>query len=194
MGSSVPYAGVPGKVEELSIPVDQDLLRSQGISRSPHRTGRGVTPNWLSATGRSLPQDHRSGGSSRPGRGAGTRCCSRRSVVGAEVAGLALWAFVDGVDLGGLGGAGCCPPAAPGGLAAGVGAPTAASDGGEVGAALPAHCRRGIVTHAGHEGFRSAHRRRGSVTHAWSRGVLFCVGWLAGRCEMPGMSRCFTRP
>ena len=50
----------------------------------------------------------------------------------AEVAGLASRAFVDGVDLGGLGGsAGCCPAAAPGGLAAGVGTPSAASRGGE---------------------------------------------------------------
>ena len=68
----------------------------------------------------------------------------------AEVAGLALGAFVDGVDLGGLGWSGCCPAAAPGGLAAGVGAPSAASHGGEPGPALPAHCRLGIVTHAGH--------------------------------------------
>jgi len=31
------------------------------------------------------------------------------AALGAEVAGLALRAFVHGVDLGGLGGAGCCP-------------------------------------------------------------------------------------
>jgi len=47
---------------------------------------------------------------------------------GAEVPGLALRAFVDGVDLGGLGGSGCWRSAPPGGLAAGVGAPSAASD------------------------------------------------------------------
>ena len=71
------------------------------------------------------------------------------AALGAEVPGLALRAFVDGVDLDGLGGSGCCP-AAPGGLAAGVGAPSAASYGGETGPALPAHCRLGIVTHADH--------------------------------------------
>ena len=73
----------------------------------------------------------------------------------AEVAGLALRAFVDGVDLGGLGGSGCGPAASPGGLAAGVGAPSAASDGGETGSALLAHAaghRIGIVTHAGCHG------------------------------------------
>jgi len=72
------------------------------------------------------------------------------AALGAEVAGLALRAFVDGVDLGRLGGSGCCPPAAPSGLAAGVGTPSAASHGGETGTALPALCRRGIVTHAVH--------------------------------------------
>jgi hypothetical protein len=44
------------------------------------------------------------------------------AALGAEVPGLALRAFVDGVDLRGLGWSGCCPAAAPGGLAAGVGA------------------------------------------------------------------------
>ncbi len=135
-----------------------------------------MTPNWLSAT--RVAHCHRiiAVGAVRARAEAPAPGVAVVAALGAEVAGLALWAFVDGVDLGGLGGAGCCPPAAPGGLAAGVGAPTAVSDGGEVGAALPAHCRRGIVTHAGHGG------------------VLPCVGWPAGRCEMPGMSRCFTRP
>ena len=70
-------------------------------------------------------------------------------------------AFVHGVDLGGLGGAGCCPPAAPGGLAAGVGA----TNGG---------VRR-----------RYARRSRGGPARApssryryarWSRGVLSAWG------------------
>ena len=77
------------------------------------------------------------------------------AALGAEVAGLALWAFVDGVDLGWLGGSGCCPASSPGGLAARVGAPSAASGGGETGSALRAdgrRCRLGIVTHAGHRG------------------------------------------
>src|SRR5664279_1579928 len=75
------------------------------------------------------------------------------AALAAEVAGLALRAFVDGVDLGGLGGSGCCPATPPGGLAAGVGAPSAASHGGETRSALRAYgrgCRLGIVTHDGH--------------------------------------------
>lgn len=75
------------------------------------------------------------------------------AALGAEVPGLALRAFVDGVDLGGLGGSGCCPAAAPGSLPAGVGAPLAAARGCETRSALCADgrcCRLGIVTHADH--------------------------------------------
>ena len=112
------------------------------------------------------------------------------AALGAEVAGLALRAFVHGVDLGGLGGAGCCPPAAPGGLAAGVGAPPTAVK------SAP-HCPHTVVAVSlrtpvtGRSGPRTvvAVSLRTPVT-----GVLSAWGGQAGRCEMPGMSRCFTRP